>query len=326
MLPPSLPPELVARHAHASAVVGRRVVSFGGIGPKRAGARATAMWEAGAAAWQRVAEPDAGPVSFAAACARGGELVVCGGTSRAEPRVARTAFLDPVIPGHAPGGARGRWRAGPDLAEARSRHVLIALGRDLFALGGYGDKANVAGAERLDVATPDRWRATASPPLAVHGHAAVAREGVVALFGGYGESAGDWGQRRDVQVFDAREERWRRGEPLPSPRGFFGAALVEGRAYVFGGRARAGERQATLACDELGGPWREVGEPLPWPRCRYSTVVLRVGVDVDGAAEGAFRIVLLGGEGEGEEERPVVFFDPERGTWGSHPAAAAGER
>ena len=102
--------------------------------------------------------------------------------------------------------------------------------------------------------------------------------------------------------------RWFSRAPMSVPRDEFGAAVVRGRIYVFGGMT--GQRGNDLRSGESYDPQADDWQPVPnLPRARSALRAAAVGP----------RIFLLGGATKSGPTNMVESFDTERLAWTSEP-------
>jgi N-acetylneuraminic acid mutarotase len=137
---------------------------------------------------------------------------------------------------------------------------LVAIGKRLYAAGGYGP----AGGEirALEIYTPkrDRWRSGPPMPTGRNHVAAAALEGEMIVTGG--RPGPEPGGTAVVEAYDPQRKRWRVLAPLETARSGHAAAVAGGALVVFGGEqivpggATIGEVERF---DAAGNAWR----PLP---------------------------------------------------------------
>ncbi len=140
------------------------------------------------------------------------------------------------------------------------------IGGKIYVPGGR--MANGAPTDTLDIydVRLARWLQGPRMPVATSAYALVAFEGKLYLFGG-------WDGRQyvaSVSAFNPDSGQWEARKPMPTARGFAGAAVASSRAYVIGGRDLHGPLRANEVYlpenETLAGiPW-ENGAPLPEPR------------------------------------------------------------
>jgi N-acetylneuraminic acid mutarotase len=114
------------------------------------------------------------------------------------------------------------------------------------------------------------------------------------------------------EVYDTESNTWSQAASIPTPRNHMGAATVDGKIYVIGGRIGSGFilMSTNIGVNEVFDPEKNEWEPramLPTPRSGIGVVVLN-GI-----------IHVLGGE-EWQHNRAGVFrqheaYDPKRNRW-----------
>lgn len=177
------PASPVIRFASAAAVLAGRLHLVGGWNYSNTSSDSLAshgVFDPAAQAWSAAA-PLATARNAAGAAVVGDRLYVVGGRApgiRANDQtsLASVEVYDP---------ASDRWTAAPPLPTARGSLAAVALGGQIYALGGEGAPGTVSGAvERLD---PFRgiWTTLPDMPAAVHGLGAVAVGDSIYVLGGF---------------------------------------------------------------------------------------------------------------------------------------------
>lgn len=149
------------------------------------------------------------PTRAAAAAQVGGVLYVVGGTTP-EGNSANVWAWDGES-----------WSARAPLPSARFNHSAIAVGDEIYVLGGFRE-----GQELRDVlvydTVEDSWRSSTPLRLPTHAFDVVLFRGEIWMIGGRrGEEV-----LREVRILDPRTGRWRDGPALPKPMELLGAAVV----------------------------------------------------------------------------------------------------
>jgi len=195
-----------------------------------------------------------------------------------------------------------RWISSRPLPQPRAGRAVVALGLDIYAIGGEAIDGVVADVDVFDTQTL-AWRRAAAKPTAVSGATATELFGEVYVPGG---RLADGQPTANVEVYSPSQDAWRRAAPLPQPIAG-GLALADGGfLYLIGGQGEAGALDTVYLYDPAADSWRPVA-PLPEPRV--------------GAAGGALtgRLYVVGG-GDGAAPRASCFsYDPPRDTWDSCP-------
>jgi N-acetylneuraminic acid mutarotase len=134
--------------------------------------------------------------------------------------------------------ASKHWQRAAPLQVARSRLAVAAWGGKLYAVGGYaGDGTEALDSGVVEEYDPGKraWVTKASMPTPRHGHAAVVVNHRILVIGGYGKRASGYGELTAVEEYDPTTDRWQARAPLPTGRGFLGAAVVRGQVFAIGG-------------------------------------------------------------------------------------------
>jgi N-acetylneuraminic acid mutarotase len=142
-----------------------------------------------------------------------------------------------------------RWSRGPAMPTPRHHVAAVALGGELYAVGGRGDRdLSLATLERFDPATR-RWERLPPLPFGVGDPGAVVARGRLVVLSG-GDDAEKW-VTPATWSFDPRTARWSRLSDMILARHGFATAVAGGRIYVFGGApcARYGRTGATESLD-----------------------------------------------------------------------------
>lgn len=204
------------------------------------------------------------------------------------------------------------------------------LGDKVFIYGGHtGGAHSYANDEQdrfvrqLDLKT-GVWKSLAEgPPL--QGLALVAHGDRLYRIGGFtaknaaGEKHDLWSQA-DVAAFDLKVGAWVALPSLPEARSSFDAAVLDGKIYVIGGWAMAGEKEAVwhetawvLDVTAAKPEWKAVPNP-PFQR-RALAVAAHQG-----------KIYAIGGmQSEGGPTTRVDIFDPQTQTWSRGADLAVGD-
>jgi N-acetylneuraminic acid mutarotase len=154
--------------------------------------------------------------------------------------------------------------------------------------------------------SPGRWIPRAALPLPRSEMAwATSWDGRMYIVGGYGEGRVD---RAYNHIYDAKDDRWFNGAPLPRGANHVAVAADAGRVYAFGGFTEQNRKSDTnaYAYDIAGDKWSPIA-PLPRPRGAAAAVVL------------GGKIYLIGGASEPAQERASIgwneVYDPQADRW-----------
>lgn len=160
------------------------------------------------------------PLNHAAAATYRGEVVVIGGATDTVTQASDKVFAL----------RDGTWVELPNLRHARAAPAAAVVGDKLVVVGGQNDKQIVPQTEVFD---GESWTEAADMPTPREHLAAVSDGVYVYTVGGRLLSADE--NSAAVERFDPASGNWERLPDMPSPRGSYGAAFVDGRIVVVGG-------------------------------------------------------------------------------------------
>lgn len=177
------------------------------------------------------------PTRAAAAAGVGDTLYVIGGTTP-EGNTAAVRAWDGT-----------RWSERAPLPSARFNHAAVAVGTEIYVLGGYREGRELRDVLVYDTVT-DVWRRSTPLPRANHAFDVVVFHGELWVIGGRrGEHV-----LREVEILDPETERWRAGPLLPRPMELLGAAVV-------GEEIHAVWESTYQIYDARSGTWRDGPRP-----------------------------------------------------------------
>jgi DNA-binding CsgD family transcriptional regulator len=195
-----------------------------------------------------------------------------------------------------------RWLSSRPLPQARAGRAVVALGLDVYAIGGETADGVV---DDVDVFNTQNlvWRRAATKPTPVTDATAAELFGEIYVPGG--RLAG--GQpTANVEVYSPSQDAWRRAAPLPEPIAG-GLALADGGfLYLIGGWGEAGALATVFLYDPAADSWRPVA-PLPQPRAEPA----------GGALTG--QLYVVGGSDGDAGQASCYSYDPPRDTWAACP-------
>lgn len=150
------------------------------------------------------------------------------------------------------------WRELAPLPVRRARLGLAASQGRLYAVGGLAADGPTA---RLDIysISEDRWLEGPARPLALANVGAVALVEQVLVPGGCDAQGRPVAA---VHAYDPIAEVWETCAPLPEPLCGYALAVLDGRAYLFGGWDGQRNRAVAYRYDPVADAW----ETLPAPR------------------------------------------------------------
>jgi len=197
--------------------------------------------------------------------------------------------------------SKNSWMTVAPLPQPLFNLALVTFDGKLYAIGGF-DKLSQTPVDTVYVfnAEVGSWETKAPLPNAVGGAAAVVSDGKIHVLGGrLGTGIGDI-----HLIYDAENDGWSYGEGLMGPRAFHGAAALEGRIIVFGGRSGSlAENMRTV--DELvdrASNWESIGF-MNSRRSSFGTVVF------------GGKVYAFGGETTTAAMDSAEIFDPASNTW-----------
>ena len=221
----------------------------------------------------------------------------------------------PIVPVAAQGGQGPEsnlpevdgWAIVAPLILPSSEQAVAEMDGNIYVIGGYPPGRIPVSEVQIYDSRTNRWRM--GPPLPVPMHHAMAAAVGNRLFVIGGEFDGGGTGRPEVYLdtvyeFDPQNNTWHLRAPMPTGRSGGGAAVVDGKIYVAGGRPPRGADFAVY--DPEADRW----ETLPQvPTQRNHLAVVAIGGKVY-VAGGRF-----GGGFNSERTAALEIFDPATGTW-----------
>jgi N-acetylneuraminic acid mutarotase len=274
-----------ARHGHAAVLLadGRLLVTGGYKGDYLEDCQIlnTRTWR-----WTHAAPLGTPRDRHTATLLPGGRILVTGGFT-ASGATAKVEVYDPKS---------GAWAYAASMTTPRAYHTatLISGGKVLVAGGENGDRPppgdNLASAEIYDPQS-DTWTRTGSlsVPHAYGQTATLLTDGRVVVVGGEGNSASPQALAVETaEVYDADRGTWRTMAPMPTPRYFHGAVILQsGKLLVAGGYDRNGD-PIPLSSSEIlepaTGSWRPAAS-METARAHHASVLLPDG-----------KVLVIGGD------------------------------
>lgn len=170
--------------------------------------------------------------------------------------------------------------------------------------------AGIAGiAPSLSAQTRPEWTTAAAMPTARVCLGVAEADGKLYAIGGGRIVGGVWENCDRVEMFDPRRNTWTPRRAIPTTRGSFGIATVDGKIYVLGGVLVADGLERDLATVEVYDPRTDTWtkrRSMPTPRSQVGAAV------VDG------KIYAIGGK---NSESTVEEYDPATDAWRSRATA-----
>ncbi|WP_179475299.1 serine/threonine-protein kinase [Mycolicibacterium vinylchloridicum] len=209
-------------------------------------------------AWQ-AQPPLPVPLHHATATTYRGEMVVIGGASDELANASNKVYA-----------LRGStWVELPSLTHARAASAAAVVGDKLVVTGGQNAKQLVAQTEVFD---GQSWKDAADLPTPREHLAAVSDGTYVYAIGGRFLSADK--NSAAFERFDPQSGQWTKLVDMPTPRGSYGAAFIDGRIVALGGEEPTQVLTTAEMYDIAEGKW--IALP-PMPTARHGEVVAAVG-------------------------------------------------
>jgi serine/threonine-protein kinase PknK len=199
------------------------------------------------------------PLHHATAATYRDEMVVIGG---AEENIAEASNKVFAL-------RDGKWVELPSLQHARAAGAAAVVGDKLVVVGGQNDKQLVAQTEVFD---GESWTEAPELPTPREHLAAVSDGTYVYTVGGRFLSADK--NSAAFERFDPEAGQWESLVDMPSPRGSYGAAYIDGRVVTVGGEEPTRVLATVEMYDVADGKWT-VLTPINTPR--HGEVVAAVG-------------------------------------------------
>jgi N-acetylneuraminic acid mutarotase len=198
----------------------------------------------------------------------------------------------------------GGWTTQPPMQYARSAHNVVATRTAIYAIAGAGEgNAPVMDVEAFDGKV---WRVVSKLPgdgLNAPGSAVVGDK--LYVIGGFSRLTNLPTDR--VWIYDTKSGTWSEGAPLPSPRGGFGIAVLDGEIHVLGG----GNSEGTLADHSVYNPrLNRWSERTPLKRSKGSPAIV--------AYKG--ELWAIGGRSGPSDFGDVDIYNPAADSWRDGPA------
>ncbi len=221
------------------------------------------------------------PLHHATAAAYRGEVVVLGGAGEnvADASNKVFAFRD------------GKWEELPSLQHARAAPAAAVVDDKIVVVGGQDDKQLVAQTEVFD---GESWTPAADLPTPREHLTAVSDGVYVYALGGRALSADE--NSAAFERFDPESGNWEKLTDMPTPRGSYGAAFIDGRIVAVGGEEPTRVLPTVEMYDISTGKW-STQAPINTPV--HGLVV--AGVDLT--------VYCIGGADRPTHEGPVAIVE-----------------
>ncbi|XP_013413194.1 leucine-zipper-like transcriptional regulator 1 isoform X2 [Lingula anatina] len=184
-----------------------------------------------------------------------------------------------------------RWRRMPECDEfvgaRRSKHTVVAYKEAIYVFGGDNGKNMLNDFLRFDVKDKSWGRAftTGTPPAPRYHHSAVVHEGSMFVFGGYtGDIHSNSNLTNKNDLFEYKFAtgqwvEWKFEGRMPVPRAAHGAAVYDGKMWIFAGYDGNARLNDMWTISLLGDSrqWEEVHQSgdIPPTCCNFALAVAR---------------------------------------------------
>jgi N-acetylneuraminic acid mutarotase len=196
----------------------------------------------------------------------GGRLYIIGGYKQSAMSV-----WGPVATVYAYDPATDSWSERAAMPTARGALSVTVHDGKLYAIGGYGDRANSAAVEVYDPVR-NSWASRAPLPTPRDHLATATAAGRIYAIGG--RLKGDYHRNLSVtEVYDPNADKWKRAPDLPTARSGITAAEVGGWVYVFGGEGADGTFHENESYDPARDAWQAM-TPMPTARHGLGSAVI----------------------------------------------------
>lgn len=186
------------------------------------------------------------------------------------------------------------WSELPPMPTGRGALAAVAVGNKIYVVGGAKIPSGVRLPNGLSARSPveilattemfdtekKTWTALRPMTLARNHHDVAYLDGKLYAVGGAVGSCfpGGWASNVEMnEAYDIASDTWTTGAPMPTARSGIGAAVIDGKIYVIGGRGWVDERGGVFRTNEAYDPksdsWVEE-TPMPTPRHGFAKGVL----------------------------------------------------
>ncbi|MDO1558888.1 kelch repeat-containing protein [Brevundimonas sp. 2R-24] len=201
----------------------------------------------------------------------------------------------------------GGWSMGAAMPLPRSEHAVEEFNGQAWVLGGYPPGRLPSSLVQVYDPATSRWSLGPTLPEPIHHMMVAAVDGRLYVIGGEVDGASTGRPERFVNtvwMHDPAVGGWTPRTPMPTARSGGGAAVIDGKIYVAGGRPPGGS--AFEVYDPATDTWEQLPD-MPTQRNHLAMVALNG------------RVIVAGGRfepGAGAERTAVVeIYDPATRTW-----------
>jgi N-acetylneuraminic acid mutarotase len=199
------------------------------------------------------------------------------------------------------------WSTRAQLLEPYSEIAVAEVNGKIYVLGGYPSTRRYVDTVQVYDPALDTWESSVPLPQPMHHTVAIGVDGVLYVLGGEISDNGLANQGiyiDTVYAFDPSTATWTQKASMPTARSAGGAAVVDGKIYVAGGRPPHGSDFAMY--DPIADAWTVLPN-LPTQRNHLAVGALDGKVYVFGGR--------FGGSVGSEMTDIVEVFDPATGAW-----------
>lgn len=199
------------------------------------------------------------------------------------------------------------WSLAAALLVPRSEQAVADLDGKIYVIGGYPPGRIPSDVVQVYDVAADSWRFGPSVPMPMHHTMAVGVGGRLYVIGGEFDGAGTGRPEvflNTVYMLDSQAGTWTRRAPMPTARSGGGAAVIDGKIYVAGGRPPRGSDFAVY--DPAADRWT-VLPSLPTQRNHLAVDAIGGRVYVAGGR--------FGGGFNSERTSALEIYDPAANSW-----------
>jgi len=201
------------------------------------------------------------------------------------------------------------WTEKADILTPRWGLFACAVNGFIYAIGGATEfGSNIVAerfVERYDPVS-DEWTVRTPMPTARLKAGASVVNGKIYVIGGAVKDGEDWAVTASVEEYDPEIDTWTKKADMPTARGYFRAATVNGKIYAIGGREAGGYFTMFAAVEEydpMTNTWKKLPDMLPGANAFFGISVVNE------------RIYIVGGRGEANRLSEAYEYNPVRDTW-----------
>jgi hypothetical protein len=158
-------------------------------------------------------------------CVIAGEIYITGGLHAEHTGGEQLASVKKYSP------LSDSWSAVAPMPQARYRHVAVAVGPDMYVLGGRTQDAFDGGGVLKFDSTQGTWSDVEPAPRGIYASAAIVVGTDIYVFGGMGRDSGD---EDFVSKYDIAAEVWSILGPMPHICSYHSASICNGLVYIIG--------------------------------------------------------------------------------------------